>query len=351
VKFLRFLLLAALPFSAFAASSDPVGVLRLKLRGNSDTIVSLPLHRPALVEGKLTARDGNTLTLDTEIPALPLEGAFALVMTGALEGAVLPITSSAGSSIVVDPATYDLAAIAPGFELVAVIPFWTLDSAFPAGQGVHASTDILNVRSQILTFSETTAGTNLAASASYFYFAGDGSFAAGWYRFGDFSATRGATRLNPHRYFIVRHPSGTLDTELLLAGNVQMSGARASLGTRTANRAQDNHFTLALPVPISLSDTGLVTSGAFTPSTDILGIKDKLLVFNNSATGRNKSASATYFYFAGDNVFDAGWYRFGDMSQTVGSFALKPGEGFIVRKSATAAAETRIWSLTPPYLQ
>jgi uncharacterized protein (TIGR02597 family) len=351
MKFLRILFLAALPLVAFATPSDPVGVLRLKLRGNSDTIVSLPLHRASILEAKITIRSGNQLTLASLVPSLPPGGAYVLVMSGALEGAVLPIASSTGNSIIVDPATYDLSVIAPEADVVALIPFWTLDSAFPGGQGVHVSTDILNIRSQILTFSETTAGTNLAASASYFYFAGDGSFAAGWYRFGDFSATRGTTRLNPHRYFIVRHPAGTLDTELLLAGNVQMSGARAVLGTRAANRAQDNHFSFAAPVPITLGDTHLVASGAFTPSTDILAIKDKLLVFNNSATGRNKSASATYFYFTGDGVFAAGWYRFGDMSQTTENVALKPGEGLIIRKSATVTAETHTWSLIPSYLQ
>ena len=53
-----------------------------------------------------------------------------------------------------------------------------------AGAGIHATTDLLTTKTQLLLYNKGTAGTNLAASATYFYYAGDGTYTAGWYRYG-----------------------------------------------------------------------------------------------------------------------------------------------------------------------
>jgi len=358
MKRLLFLLAAFAPVLALCdAPSDPAAAFRILLRANSDTIVSLPLHRPALVEASLQTRTGNQLELSDDIPALPVEGAYLLVMSGSLEGAVLPVTALVSRTLTVTPGTYDLSTLhtesADGLAegaIVAVIPYWTLDTVFPAGAGVQASTDPLTITTQVLMFNDSVVGINRSASAVYFYYAGDGYYSAGWYCQGDFSATRGTTRLPPNHYFMVRHPVGS-NTELILTGSVQLSGQRIPVGTIQSSRAQDNLLSIPVPVPVTLDASGLNASDAFTATTDILTVKDKLLIFDNTTTGKNKSASAVYFYFAGDGFYSAGWYRFGDFSQTVGTVSLKPGEGFIIRKAAIITPATNTWTLVPSYLQ
>lgn len=352
------LLASAVVAHATSTPSDPVGAFRMRLRAGSDTLVSLPLQRAALVECPISQVAFNQITPVGYFASIPAGGAYLLVMSGALEGAVLPVTSTVSThTLVVDAGTYNLSSlkteVANGSgqgDLVALIPYWTLDTVFPAGAGVQASSNRALLNTQVLAYDDTAIGTNLSAAAVYFYFAGDGSYAAGWYRFGDMSATAGGTRIPPHRYFVVRNPAGA-ETEILLTGAVRMAGYSIPLATLQAGRDQDNFVALPVPLPVTLAGSGLQESGAFAVSTNRALPQDQLLVFDNTVVGQNKSASAVYFYFAGNTSFAAGWYRFGDMTQTAGNFTLKPGNGYIIRKHATTPAEIRTWVGVPGYLQ
>lgn len=347
-----FLAAVVLPLTVSAATTDPVGVLRLKLRGNSDTLVSLPLHRPALIEARLAERTGNALTLDADVPSLPAEGAFALVMTGPLEGAVLPIANQNDNTLTIDNTSYDLSTLAPGptGTLLAVIPYWTLDTAFPHGAGVHATTSVLTPKSRVLLFEPDAIGVNNAPAQTFIYFAGNATKSAGWYRSGDMSSPRGDERLLPHSHFIVRHPAAP-DTDLMLHGSVQMSASRQPLGTLEAGRAQDNRTASPVPVPITLAASDLIASGAFTPTTNVLFPKDLLLVFDNQLVQQNKAPSAVFIYFDGNGTPADGWYRTGNMSESANTFELKPGEGIIIRKRETDTPELHHWKQSPTYLQ
>jgi Verrucomicrobium spinosum paralogous family TIGR02597 len=332
-----------------AASSDPVGVLRLKLRGNSDTVVSLPLHRPALVEAQLTDRAGNTLTLDSTIPPLPAGGAYALVMTGSLEGAVLPIASAHHTNITLDPAADDLTALTFN-DTLAIIPYWTLDTVFPAGAGAHPSASPTNLSTEIHLFDGQDSGIQLAATGRYFYFAGNASKAAGWYKVGATASPCGSTRLAPGQHFLVRHNIAT-DSELMVAGAVQMAKFRIPLHLRSANTDQDNLVALPVPTPISLGDSQLVSSGAFVASPSPTNTRDILMVFDNATVARQKVASARYFYFSGNASKPAGWYKIGSTTTTSDDVLLSPGEGFIIRKYRAASPRTDVWHGLPPFLQ
>lgn len=357
LHFLALLLTAPLAL-AVTPSSDPVGALRLRLRGNSDTTVSLPLQRPAILEAAIQSRSGTSLTLTGSVPALPAEGAYVLVLSGALEGAVLPAVSRVDQTVVIDASGYDLSALhteaangANQGDFIALVPYWTLDTVFPAGAGIQISASRLVAKTQILCYDETIVGTNQAAASTYFYFVGNVTYPAGWYRFGDMTALRGNTRLPPHRYFIVRHPSGVADTEVLVTGALRMAGYRLPVATLQASRDQDNFSALPVPVPITLNASGLHESGAFASSPSRFTAVDQLLVYDNTVVGQNKAASAVYFYFAGNGTYNAGWYLFGDMNQSAGTVTLKPGTGFVIRKHGTTTAETRVWHGLPTYLQ
>jgi uncharacterized protein (TIGR02597 family) len=183
----------------------------------------------------------------------------------------------------------------------------------------------------------------------YFYMGSGGTMAAGWYAVGG-STPQGGTRFPPHRYFVVRHRLPT-DSELLVLGGVQMAGFRVPVATRTANRDQDNLVALPVPMPVTLSASRLIESGAFTPSPDGAARRDELLVFDNTRTGFNKSASAIYYYISGNPAVAAGWYKVGDPTQTYGNILLKPGEGYVVRKRASPSPAQQVWNGIPAYLQ
>ncbi|HVU25444.1 MAG TPA: TIGR02597 family protein [Opitutus sp.] len=354
-RLLLFALLAAAP--AGAETSDPVGAFRLRLRGGSDTVVSPPLLRPALVAGAIDVRSGNQLTLAVDVPALPSTGAYVLVLSGPLEGAGLPVTARSGRTLTVTAGAFDLGELrtesADGSgagNVAAVVPYWTLDTLFPAGAGINVSTSASNRATEVLFFDDTIAGINLSAAATFFYFAGSGSKAAGWYKVGDTAAPKGGQRLNPGSYFIVRHKVAT-DTTLLVTGCVQLAGYRVPLWLRTADGAQDNFVCLPAATPVSLGNSGLVDSGAFQASPSAAARTDELLVFDNTLVAQNKSASAVYFYFAGSEAKPAGWYKVGDTSHPADTELLHPGEGFVVRKRQPGTVHADQWFGLPSYLE
>lgn len=335
--------------SARAASSDPVGVLRLKLRGNSDTIVSLPLHRPALVEASPTARNGNTLTFDAEIPSLPAGGAYALVMTGSLEGAALPIVSVAANTVTLEATSFDLSQLEVDRDTVAIIPFWTLDTLFTNGRGVNVTTGS-PFATEVLLFNNHSTGINHSAAKVFFYLAATAKKPAGWYRLGDTAVAQGSQRLEPGSYFIVRH-NVPVDTELTLTGCVQMGAQRLLISTLAPHTTQDNLIGLSVATPITLGSSNLITSGAFAATTSSAPQSDQLFVFDNLSVGKNKSASAVYFYLGSGTAKPAGWYRVGDTAVSADAVVLKPGEGLVIRKRGSATPRSDAWDLLPAYLQ
>jgi uncharacterized protein (TIGR02597 family) len=339
--------------------SDPIGALQLNLLGNSDTLVSLPLLRPAVAESPVSVQAGSVLTLVTTLPTLPPEGAFILILTGSLEGAVLPITSVSAGVATVAAGSYNLASLktetatGPGLgDLAAVVPYWTLDTVFPAGRGLNVSTDPVTHASEVLLYNDAVAGTNFTPSATYYYFAGNSTQAAGWYQTGS-TVPQGTLRLVPQQYFTVRNNlAGT--TQLMVCGAVQMGGYRVPLLVVQANTSQDNLVSLPVPLATTLGGpggTGLFESGAFAASTSNLLLSDEVLLYDNTAIGHAKAPYATFYYFAGSSTKAAGWYRVGSTTTLANGFVLNPGQGMVIRKKGAGPASVAFWGAVPPYLQ
>src|SRR6478672_5238902 len=94
------------------------------------------------------------------------------------------------------------------------------------------------------------------------------------------------------------------------------------------------------PQSISLTDSQLVSSGAFSASPLAGSRTDELLTFDNSAAAKNKSASAIYYFWNG------GWRQVGAGSTDVSSSnVFVPGLGFIIRKNTNSSSA--IWTNTP----
>ncbi|MEQ1841613.1 MAG: TIGR02597 family protein [Verrucomicrobiales bacterium] len=352
---LRFLLFAlgAATASGQTVSTDPVGFIPVTAKGNSDTIISTPLHRAADFRGTVASLSGDTLTINSATFVIDaFNGShYVLIASGDREGMWYAVTDTTATTLKVDLAGDDLTGhVANGTE-IEVIPFWTLNTVFPEGSGVHAS-PTFRPGSRVLIPDAGTAGIKLASSASYFYYSGTASGGEGWRKFGAVPSQKFDDQiLIPDTHFIIRHevPTDTLVTNL---GSVQMTSLATVIGTLQAGQAQDNTIAFNVAVPTSLLDSGLFGSGVFAGSSDIDVPADLLLVFDNSVAGKNKTPSAIYFYYTGTGNGGAGWRKQGDPATTIhnATQAFQPANGYVLRKAATTPAQAAIWQTRPGYV-
>ena len=329
-------------------ATDPVGFTTVPCLANSDTFVSVPFTRPPEFVGAIQSVSGNTLTVAgspwTANQFVYAAGSqpktyFALIGSNAKEGSYYTVTSNGTNTLTVDLEGEDISTVESGTQ-VLVVPYATLASVFPASDANVSfvpSPNQFNRQTQILIPNYNGTGINLSTSATYYFLNG------AWRKFG-----RPATEsynddaFVNNGYFVVRN-AGTA-TSLATPGNVLMKKTTVPLLTRT-NTQQDNFVSVIRPVDVKLNDLGLISSGAFAASPNAFNRVDQLFVFDNSVTGLNKSASATYYYFNG------AWRKFGQASTIdAGNDVIPAGSGFIIRKGATATGATVFWQNAPTYL-
>ncbi len=330
---------------AQTVTTAPVGFVRYNALANSDIFVTPPFERPAIWTGTIASVSGSVVTLNNaSFTANQLVYASGTQpntyylrignhsTTNPKEGNYYTITANGTNTVTLDLAGDNISSIAPGTK-AKIIPYWTLNTLFPNGQGVVGSPSVLSPVTEILVPSQTANGTNLATAATYFYLNNQSQ----WKMIGS-ASNKNDTVLNPDSYFIVR--SKSTGSQFAIAGNVELG--KQSLWLRTQNSGkQDNPVGLARPMPIKLDDLGLISSGAFAPSPSVLQVTDELLVFNNSATGINKSATATYFYTGGQ------WKKIGNISYNAGNDTINLYEGVIIRKNQVSGGPTVV-GINPP---
>ena len=329
-------------------ATDPVGFTTTQCLANSDTFVSVPFTRPPEFTGAVQSVSGNTLTFAGSPWAanqfVYASGSqpktyFALIGSGPKEGSYYTLTSNTANTLTLDLEGEDISSVQAGTQIL-VVPYATLASVFPASDANVSfvpSSNQFNRQTQILIPNYNGTGTNLSTSTTYYFLNG------AWRKFG-----RPATESyndDPfvnNGYFMVRN--GATATSLATPGSVLMKKTTVPLLTRT-NTQQDNFVSVIRPVDVKLNDLGLISSGAFAASPNSFNRVDQLFVFDNSAAGINKSASATYYYFNG------AWRKFGQATTIdAGSDVIPAGSGFIIRKGATATGATVFWQNAPTYL-
>ena len=259
------------------------------------------------------------------------------------EGSYYTVTANGTNSLTVSLNGDSISAVAVGTS-VTLIPYWTLGTAFPASDAgtsyvASTSTGFRSYQTQILLPDTTSTGINLAPRTAYINYNGN------WILEGtDGSTSYSDTVLPPTSTFTVRNASTA--TTFTPTGGVYMNRVVAVLDTQTSS-GQDNSVSLPRPVALSLNDLGLITSGAFTVSSNpsFRSITDTLLVYDNTATGLNKAPTASYFYYNG------GWRLVGtDGTTDYGATVTIPyGTGFIVRKVVTASGTTSFDQNTRTY--
>jgi uncharacterized protein (TIGR02597 family) len=361
VLFASFALAAAVRAQTSVAT-DPVGFVTTSLRAASDNNFGVPLHRASVLQTTITAVNGNVLSVAAAMtpsqfvyntPA-QTDNFYVYVIssaTAALAGSWYHVTGNDATTITVisnSGSTLQAQGLASG-DKISVIPFWTLNTLFPNGAGIDATTSLSSLKTQVFFLPQAISGTNLAAEAVYFYYGG--SPGAGWYNLGTFAPANDQF-ISPESYVIIRNVGAA--KSLTVTGTVPASGGGAittPLGTLAAGKAQDNFVLNPLPIPLTLAQLKLYESGAFTPTTSISAVKDQLLLFDSTTTGYNLAASAVlFYYYAGPANAANGWYNLGTFAGPLNDTQLVAGgAGFIVRKAAAPSPSSVNWTLTSPY--
>jgi len=335
--------------NAQTAYTIPVGYISLDVPANADTTINAPLQRPTSYAGASTSIAGNVVGATGLVASgFVTPACYLKITSGSLAGNTFPIVSNTTSSITVLSGAVSLQAL--GFvagNTFDVIPFWTLNTLFPAGAGVGGTSDALNPTSYVLVSDYVGIGADRASGQAFIYCTGDAELGlvAGWYDNADpFSGTKNDVPIDPSIQYTIRAVNSATVT---ISGQVPSTNAATEVVKAAVTN--DNYLATPFPVDISLSQSGLQSVIAAT--SDALNPTEYVFTYNNTATGYNKSAGAAYFYCSGDAELGlaAGWYDNADpFSGIVTGNVLQAGRCFILRKSPSTLG-TLDWTSPLPY--
>ena len=326
---LLIVILGSFTSNAFAieATTNPVGVIQKEALGDSDTIVSIPLKQPAVFNGVIASISGAVLTAEGSPGWAADEWAgayYAFARSGDAEGRYGALVGNTANSIEFEDSLDD-SGLAPG-DSFSIHPFWTLDSLFPEGAGVHESANHVERDTEIFVPNNEDIGINLGAEAIYYY--EDGAFRRVG---GGLDEDAGSSILLPDTYFVVRHNISNATT-ITFTGEVVMTNLSVPLFATDLGE-QDNTVGLQRPIEMTLDESGLGAS---------LAAGDQLLVWDDSVADKDRPlAEATVYTWDG-----AAWS--GGVAGGADQVFI-PGRGVLIRRAATGAVEEVDWSNPPNY--
>jgi uncharacterized protein (TIGR02597 family) len=329
---------------AATATTDPVGYNTISLLANSDTYVSVPFQRPAAFVGQVGSFSGNVITVAgtpgwTSSQFVYASGSqsntyYAFIRSGAKEGNYYTVTANGANTLTIDLAGDTLSGLAAN-DSISVVPYWTLGTLFPnSDAGVSFTTAVgLAKRTEIHIPDLNGNGTNRGISARYYH----GNSAWRDYSNND----RSDEILVPDSYFIISNPSSAATGTLTTTGSVLTKKFVIPVISEAAS-SRDNPVALLRPIPVSLNDSGLITSGAFTATVG-LAVKDQLYIYDNTTPGKNKAEIARYIYK------NNAWRRIGDDITDYGSTIIfSPGTAVKIVKARGSDASVN-WTNSPTY--
>lgn len=337
-------------YASPALNTAPVGFINLSAPAGSDVLVSLSFTRPSVYSGTVGGLSGAVITaagspgwtVNRWVQSLPSQPDTYYVQfkSGSAAGRFYSVVANTANTVTIDwNGETPAAAVSDTFVL---IPYWTLGTLYPASQAGTAftasSSDTVHGTEILLPASAATAGINLSASATFYFFGGS------WRKVGASpSASFDATVVAPNGYLIQRNRGAA--TTVSVYGGVPTGVISTLLSAQGGGAQQDNAVALPFPGTVTLDDSNLRGSGAFRASTSPFFHTDELYVFDNTASGINKAAVAVYYYYNG------AWRKAGaPVTTNFGPTAVfVPGTGVMVRKGGTgAAAATAYWTYTSP---
>ena len=279
--------------SSTTVATDPVGYTTTTLQANSDTLVSIPLTRPAAYTGAIASISGNTITLSGT------PGFTASQFVYASNG--------------VQPNTY-YAIVGPLLTSLANTVTVTNGSTSVAGSGFTASGiaagDELIVNGLAYNVASVTSDTALVLSRAY----------AGTTPTAPVSASFDHSPKEGSYYTVTANSTGSL--------TVNLNGDSLSTVAAGTSLSLIPYWTLGTAFPASDSGVSYVPTTGKNPATQIL-IPDTV------RAGINLAASTVYYYAS------SGWRLLGgDSGVAYDDTVLPPTEPFIVRNTATGTTFT-----------
>ncbi|MCZ6672455.1 MAG: TIGR02597 family protein [Verrucomicrobia bacterium] len=312
------------------ATTNPVGVIQVTALGDSDTLVSLPLKQPAVFNGVVNSVSGADLTAEGSPGWAGDEWAdsyYAFMRSGAAAGAYATILSNTANTLTLDVVSLEVDGPV-ATDSFSIHPFWTLDSLFPQGAGVHESPEHVDRQTELF-FPSFAEGINLAAEATYYYI--DGVFNKVGATLG---VDYGGTIILPDSYFILRN-NITTSTTVTFTGEVVMGDLSLPVIFQDQSE-QDNIIGLQRPIEMTLDESGL--SATFETG-------DQLLVWDHATADQNRLiSSATIYTWDG-----AKWVKDGGVDDAGGDMVFTPGRGFIIRKAIAGEVDEDDWVNNPNY--
>ena len=346
-------LLSWIGFSGFVSAetlSRAVGHDSVICAEGSDTVVSVPFHRPptfsSAVEGApVVSANSATISHSSErtlgggeLTSIPHYLQFT--DGGTRSGRVYPVSSHDGGSITIDLDGDNLSGVTDG-DRFQVIPYWTLATIFPPDEQstIHVSAGKLapTRKTRVMFFDQVSQGSGLAPDR-IFFLTDDG-----WFRSDVGFPPADATIVPPGKALVVRHQSGDGDTTFTSGDLVFDSDFSTPLRTRTGGD-QDNASALVRPVPVKLSDLDLDTVFSNSSSTAAGSRTDELILYDNVGQGFNKPPAAIYFKVAGQwRLDDGATFPVADDDEIPSS------SGILIRKSSSGTGATVHWVNSPRF--
>ena len=360
-----FTALLATPAFGQTATTDPVGFITVNAAGNADSYTFIPFKRTPEYAGAVATPggvSGNVLTIAgtpnfTANQFVYVQGTqpkkyYTLFTSGPKLGMYYSITANGTNTLTIDPAGDDISGVSGA--TLNVIPYDTLGSIFPAGQGVNgSSTHSVGARqTEILIPDTSTPGIDLASAKSYYYYTGALGVGPGWRLAGAIGTIANDDILFPDSPFIVRHNVATA-TSITYMGTVHMGTLTTPVGTINSSTDQDVSVSLPIAADLTLAQTKLFESGAFVGSTthSVGSRQDQLLVWDNAIAGKDKAADRSYYYYTGALGAGPGWRLAGDIGTVRNNdVVFTSSVGIAIRKKASATSTGAIWTVKPPYV-
>jgi uncharacterized protein (TIGR02597 family) len=242
-----------------------------------------------------------------------------------------------GYTRIIVPANSDVTVSVP-YDNAAPL---TLNDMFPPVMSniSFAVSSALTTRSVVLEYLENPANTPNRSAVATYYFLRSGSN-IGWRKFGVANTVDfGPSNLTANAYVVLRNQNnGTNQLAYIARGGVEQG--RLNRTINAGNYTNDIYVATGRPVGMTLNDLQLGGTPAFTNST-ALTTRDTILVYDNTASGQNKSAAATYFYLGGAT---GGWRKFGATGDFGNSNVFDAASGFIIRTAPVGTSRSVEWS-------
>ena len=318
------------------SAADAVGYNVVTVPANSDVLVSVPFNQKAVGSFTVVSVTGSGVTVaDTLQANAYTNGYYVRFTSGSGEGLWSTISANGTGGFDLQN-TAVLAHVGNG-NTFKVYPHQTLAKVFPDGmEGVsfEKSASGLNRKTEILIPGTSGVGINKSAASTYYYINNE------WRRVGGGTANQDNTVLSPETFFVLRN-RGVEELSYIASGNVESLALGRFVDIQTAKN--DIPAVSGRPVPMTLAELGLGGTAAFETSASGLNRKDELLVFDNTATGQNKSAQATYYFISGQ------WRKVGGGTVNYNDQLVDAGAALIIRKAAAASAGSAEWNQTAPF--